>query len=287
MGKKRKTKYKVGIGIFLVIVGICLFRLKFRENAVEWYEIQVVAHAGSGIDGKRLTNSFEAMNHAAEKGYRMIEVDFAITSDQELVLSHGWDEDTLDELEQWNWYQEDVAPDLQSFLETPICRKFTPMTAEDLIGWMKKHDGIYIVTDTKYLSDEEILFQFRELAELCDYNEKLLSRFVIQVYDVRMCELVRTVYEFPNMIYATYVHAVEDTWYWEQAAWDCRDCGISVILVSRQYMEEPYISILRENNLIIYTFTINTISKMEEVMNAGVNGIYSDYLTESDMQYIN
>lgn len=281
------TKYKVGIGIFLVVVGICLFRSNFRKNAVEWYEIQVVAHAGSGIEGKRLTNSFEALNHAVENGYRMIEVDFAITSDQELVLSHGWDEDTLDELEQWNWYQEDVAPDLQSFLETPICRKYTPMTAEDLIEWMKKHDGIYIVTDTKYLSDEEILFQFGELAELCDYNEKLLSRFVVQVYDTRMCELVRMVYEFPNMIYATYVHAVEDIWYWEQAVRDCRDCGISVILVSRQYMEEPYIGILRENNLIIYTFTINTISKMEEVMNVGVNGIYSDYLTESDLQYVN
>lgn len=52
MGKKRKTKYKVGIGIFLVIVGICLFRLKFRENAVEWYEIQVVALQEAVLTGK-------------------------------------------------------------------------------------------------------------------------------------------------------------------------------------------------------------------------------------------
>ena len=57
--------------------------------------------------------------------------------------------------------------------------------------------------------------------------------------------------------------------------------------MSQKYVKEPYVSLLKEYNLIIYTFTVNSISRMEKMMEAGADGVYSDWLTESDLKYIN
>lgn len=208
--KKYVCKSVIGMLLLATIIIAFLNFSNIKNTAANWYEISVVAHAGGGIDGKTLTNSLEALNQSAKRGYRMIEMDFAITSDRELVCSHGWDEDTIDQLEQGKWIDADEEVDLQTFLGTPICRKYTAITAESLISWMKDHKGIYIVTDTKYLKEEDVLFQFGKLAELCGYDEGLLDRFIIQIYDMEMYKTVREIYGFNNIIYATYVHEVED-----------------------------------------------------------------------------
>ena len=287
---KGKSGRKLLVGDCAMAIGVSiavLLVLNMHKKIVNWYEIPVIAHAGGGIDGKTLTNSLEALNLASKKGYQMIEIDFSITSDRELVCYHGWDEDTIDQLEQEKWYDADDEANLETFLATPICRKYTPMTAEDLIDWMKDHKGIYIITDTKYLKKEDLVFQFGKLAELCKYDAGLLDRFVIQIYDMEMYETIREVYDFNNIIYATYVYEDEDIHYWEQVALDCHKNDIAVVLMSQKYVKEPYVSLLKEYNLIIYTFTVNSISRMEKMMEAGADGVYSDWLTESDLKYIN
>lgn len=60
-----------------------------------WYEqYGLIAHAGGGItvDGRQYsyTNSREAVEQSYAAGHRVIELDFALTSDEYLVCTHDW-----------------------------------------------------------------------------------------------------------------------------------------------------------------------------------------------------
>lgn len=287
--KKYLKKILLG-GIILAAAGIGLAVAagRSRETVQEcWWEIPVVAHAGGGIDGKVNSNSLEAMNQTAENGYHMVEVDFALTSDGKLVLSHGWDEDSADTLE-----IPEGTPDLETFLATKIHRKYTPMTAEDLIEWMKKHKAIYIVTDTKCKDPEEMKHEFELLAELCAYDPGLLERFVVQIYDVESYDAVMSVYEFPNVMYATYQSACKEVSYWQQVAKDCTARNIQMVSVPRDYVstrKHPvtlYMEILKDAGLRVCVHPVNSITDMERMLDAGADSIMSDFLYEDDLQYL-
>lgn len=50
----------------------------------------LIAHAGGGINGKKYTNSLEAMEQSIEHGFKMIELDLLISSDGRIVAVHDW-----------------------------------------------------------------------------------------------------------------------------------------------------------------------------------------------------
>ena len=78
-------------------------------------------------------------------------MDLSLTSDNELILFHGWDSDTQDELELDDVdLGENGVPDLETFKNMKICKKYTTMTGEDLVSFMKKNPSIYILTDEKF-----------------------------------------------------------------------------------------------------------------------------------------
>lgn len=289
---KRKRRYlREGLFLITVLLALIGFRVALADRGqkedVCWWEIPLIAHAGSGIDGKTLTNSLEAMNQAAKNGYRMIEVDFSFTNDGHLVLAHGWDEHSAEMLE-----IPEGIPDLEAFRATKIHRKYTSMTVEDLIAWMKKHRDIYIVTDTKCENPEEMKKEFQYLADVCEYDDELLRRFVVQVYDAKTCDAVMEVYEFPNIMYATYLHASEDMTYWNQVVEECSSRGIQTVSVSREYASTsrhpvtPYMEFLKEAGLLVCVHTVNTLTDVERMRDAGADIVMSDFLYEGDLQYL-
>ena len=57
--------------------------------------VELIAHAGGEIDGYVYTNSLEALQQAASRGYKFIELDLLLTSDSVLVAAHSWEDFTL------------------------------------------------------------------------------------------------------------------------------------------------------------------------------------------------
>ena len=49
-----------------------------------------VAHAMGGIDGRLYTNTREAFLQNYSRGFRVFELDLAMTTDSALVLAHDW-----------------------------------------------------------------------------------------------------------------------------------------------------------------------------------------------------
>lgn len=234
-----------------------------------------------------MTNSKEALNLAKRNGYKLIEVDFALTSDDVLVLKHDFSKDSLRVLEQPVVGDETFQVwDQEMFVNTKIYRKYTPMEITDLINWMKENPDIYIITDTKETSEELVTEEFEQIVEACENDENILNRFVVQIYNNDMYDMVKKVYDFPNILYTIYQIAEPSDEFFSDLARFCIENDIEVVTIPKDYLWQPFIDILKENNLIIYTHTLNTISDLERAINMGCNGVYTDFLYESDMQYI-
>lgn len=250
-------------------------------SRAEWWEIPVVAHAGGAIDGKTATNSLEALNLSVERGCRMIEVDFSPTSDKELVLLHGWDEDSLEKVELSGTIREPIS--MAEFLELKICGEYTAMSMADFVDWLEMNPDVYIVLDVKVEnSEEEIRWALQYLVDACGQNPDRLAQFVIQLYFDEMYEIAEEVYDFPNILYATYKTESEDPEYWREIAAFCKERKIPAVSLPSHRMVPEIVDILKENGLIVYTYTINTAEEMEEMLAAGADGICSDVLSESD-----
>ena len=233
------------------------------------------------------------MEQAVKKGYGIIEVDLSLTSDNELILFHGWDSDTQDELELDDVdLGENGVPDLETFKNMKICKKYTTMTGEDLVSFMKKNPSIYILTDEKFSNKDQINVEMEKLAELCGYDEKLLSRFIVQIYDIDTYDRVMSVYHLPNLMYATYMYGTDDESYWVQVVEDCQERGIQTIsmwnnmIATKRHGVYGRMRILNESGLRICAHTINKLSVVERVKDAGADMIVSDFLYEDDMSLL-
>jgi glycerophosphoryl diester phosphodiesterase len=101
-----------------------------------------VAHAGGEIEGKRYTNSLEALNLNYKKGFRMFELDIVKTSDGKFVAAHDW--------EYWAkiaGYKGDLPISEKHFLEYPILSKFTPLNMKRINKWFSEHPDAILITD--------------------------------------------------------------------------------------------------------------------------------------------
>ena len=103
-----------------------------------------IAHAGGEINGKRYTNSLEALNNSYQNGLRLFELDIIKTSDGHFVAAHDWK----------NWKSKVNYPDkdkqpvsLDEFLKNKIVNKYTPMSMNEINSWFSKHTDAILVTD--------------------------------------------------------------------------------------------------------------------------------------------
>lgn len=278
----RQSRFFSAALVLVFLLSAC-GRKQDDTDRTNWWEIPVVAHAGGAIDGKTATNSLEALNASVERGCRMIEVDFSVTSDRELVLLHGWDEDSLEKLGLDGTISGPVSRD--EFLAVKLCGEYTSMCMADFVEWLEVNPDVYIVLDVKVGQDmEEIRWVLQYLVDACDQDPQRLAQFVIQLYYDEMYEVVKEVYDFPNVLYATYKTESEDPEYWKEIAAFCRERNIRAVSLPSHRMVPEIIDILKENDLVVYTYTINTVEEMEEMLTAGADGICSDVLSESDME---
>lgn len=269
--------------VWMMVISGCAYK---EKEVVNWYDYCMIAHAGGGIDGKTMTNSLEALELANDNGYKLIELDFQLTSDEVLVLKHDWDKTNAVILELPVGEETIFVPDSNTFKTWKVYRKYTTMTAQDLIDWMKKHPDIYIVTDSKDTDEETIRKEFSQIVQLCKNDEKLLSRFVVQIYNDDMYDVVKDIYDFPNMLYTIYQIAEPTEDFFYNLSDFCVSHDIKVVTIPKDYLWQPFIDILKESDLIVYTHTLNTITDLEHAINMKIDGVYTDFLYESDLELI-
>ena len=113
----------------------------FEQNI---FPTSLIAHAGGNIDGKKYTNSLEAMNLSAKKGYKYIELDLLVTDDEKPRILAAHDRKNL--FRNTNTvYQNKLYAD--TFYNKKLFGKYSIPFDNDIVKFFNKNNDIRLVTD--------------------------------------------------------------------------------------------------------------------------------------------
>lgn len=262
------------------------------ENPDECWQYNVIAHGGGGIDGKIYTNSKEAMVLHYENGTRLFDVDLRFTSDREIVLRHNW-QDNLeqemllkenisferDELEQVQVNQED-APDLETFCNTRVYKKYTPMTYENAVDFLKEHQDAMLVIDTK----ENIEDTYQYIVNHTE--EELLDQIIVSLYRYDDLEIVKKIYPFEHVMFRQ--HEVYPVNYTELIAF-CLEHNIQAININEKYFLNDNMDLFEQYNIKLYVAVVDSLkmySDYKKMIEEDNVGIVSNFIYENDMTFV-
>jgi glycerophosphoryl diester phosphodiesterase len=246
------------------------------DETAWYYDNNLIAHALGGINDDTYTNSLEAFENGIEIGYKVFEADFSVTSDDKIVCSHNF-EDYSGE-----------TPDYETFMNTKIYDKYTPLDMKDLVSLLYENKDIYLMTDFKWdnsfgSDNHEVSLILDELvADIESYDDvSLYERVIIQVYSEDNYEVVENYGYFSNYVYTLYNYAYP---IYEEVAAFCLKKQIPVVTMEKSRATSEHISILDQWNIKVYSHTINDIDEASELTSNGVTGIYTDWLEPGEME---
>ena len=136
-----------------------------------------MAHALGGINGQAYTNSKEAIENSYKKGMKLFEVDIKLTSDEKLVCVHGWSKKDYEERLGITYNNENRVMSYEQFINTKIKGKYTTMSFEDLIKYMKKYNDIYVMLDIGRKLYDETKKIYEDILNIAK-NKKILNRLI-------------------------------------------------------------------------------------------------------------
>ncbi len=281
--KKRTASLAALILFFLALAVVVVFFIRKNKNNDDyaWVEdTRYIAHALGGIEGNSYTNCREALEASYEKGYRVIEADVEYTSDGELVLLHNWKKKTLKELLGYETEEDELVLSYEEFMGQKICGKYTPMSFKDLMDFMKDHPDMLLVLDGKYDGAEDVRRQYGDIvktAKECD--EGLPERMIPQIYNEDMYDVIKEAYDWKSVIF-TWYKLNEDTLDPGEIFDFCDSKGIRVCTMEDS-KENPLLD--REadrHGIYIYVHTINDEGTYKRLLDSGVKGVYTDFLSD-------
>ncbi|SEL81981.1 Glycerophosphoryl diester phosphodiesterase [Butyrivibrio sp. ob235] len=234
-----------------------------------------IVHAAGFIektDGETVnyTSCVEALNNCYDMGNRFCELDFLNTTDGKLVCAHEWKQlyDNGEPLSE--------AVSLEKALTCKVEGEFTPLDLEQLVDFLREHENLYIVTDIKHDYNVD---GAKLIAETCP---DLLDRFIIQVYHEKEAGIVEKI-GFRNIIFTLY--RTDEA---ERSPRAIRHAALKhdfvAWTVKKSLIDEEFVSMIDENNGILFTHTINDPEKMKEFIALGVDGFYSDIVMWDDIK---
>ena len=253
--------------------------------AADWQSgNRLIAHAFGEVDNKIETNSKEAFINAWENGFRVVEGDFTYTSDGVLVLRHDFEKDgSYARLEIKT--DQDKVMDSQTYLNTPIIFTQTPMRAVDLMYLMVEYPDMYLVTDTKDTDQATVQKQFRDIVNIAKNigHPEVLDRIIPQLYNKEMIKWIKAIHPFENWIFTLYLYNNPD---YDDIANYCKANGIQTVTLHVDRATRENVNKLKAKGLKVYAHTTNRYLTMKTLLNAGVDGIYTDRIKPYELPWI-
>lgn len=282
MGKRMKKTISFLLIVVFAIAGACFFYefyvppRKIFEDSPQWLKESppLIAHAAGGIweekeDGsdKLITysNSAEALRQSLKNGYRMIEIDLALTTDGDFACTHAWPKSDTKYMSssQWRSYR--------------VKKKYTSMSLRAVLQILKNRPEVYLVTDNKsYHTAANTRKEFELLYQqaMAIGGEELLNRIIPQFYNMEMYDTIQEVYHWPYMIYTLYRQdSVSD----QEVIDFIRDKeDIPIITMPTRRVSEEFCQALHDIGKYAYTHTVDDFDKLKEYRKMGIDGIYTN-----------
>ena len=236
-----------------------------------WFEHgHLVAHSMGAIDGRHFgSNSLEAFRQNYALGHRIFEVDLQLSTDGKLITIHP-----------------SLMPVPQTFAEANAAARWhTVMTFDQLLLLMLEYEDVFIVTDTKYYDDFDLIRETFDIMwqAIHEIDPALKYRLIIQFYNQEMFHFMKEYWDFPNYAYTLYMSRDTNA----QVLEFVRQEGINaVVMWYHRAMRYPeFVAQLGEAGAVVFAHTINDLPLAQRLLDIGVYGIYTNVLTYEQLPF--
>ena len=227
-----------------------------------------IAHACGGIDGTTYTNSREAFISNYELGHRVFEIDFNLSDDGILIASH--DEDTWRRLT-----GSDLPYTSEHFNQLPLLNGYSSLSCSDVVELMAAHPDVYVVTDTKATTQNEVMLAFSQLVHCAQKSHpEVLKRIIPQIYSEEMLPWISSIYPFRSVIFTLY----QLRWTPDSILNFCMNSGIRFITMPADQLTEDVLRLFDTLDIQVAVHTINDKTEANTFFDMGVDMIYTDFL---------
>ncbi len=251
----------------LIISGISSGALGFNHTQLpDATDATYIIHAGGEYDGTLSTNSYEALVNSYENGNRLIEIDFNFTEWMEPVCIHDFNRAIIP-----GYVTGDRLTHYQ-FMTSKIYGKYSPMDLEMLAEYMREHEDLYIVTDSKEFGTH--------LAQSIkkDYSD-LLNRFIVQVYSEEEYREVKSL-GFDKIIYTLYRLSWEEKMDTEHLIEFAKQNHLFAYTFPYELCDiDGYVDSMKKSGVPLYIHTLNDRAEIQKYLDMGINGVYTDNTT--------
>lgn len=203
-----------------------------------------IAHAGGSIEGRRYTNSLEALEHSYREGFRLFELDIIETSDKHLVAAHDW--------QHWqkiSAYQGPLPPTLEVFKSLKLHGKFSPLDMRDVNAWFADHPDAILVTD-------KVNDPARIASEFLDKSRLMMELFSLDAVSDGVKAGIRSAMPSWNVVLAIAGDRVRKL----------QDMGVTDVAASRRTVtgHATLLQNLKTAGIRVFAFHVNTEPGMDE-----------------------
>jgi len=242
------------------------------------YSNRLMAHAFGGMNGKTYHNTMAAFENGIKNGYRYFEVDLSLTSDQRLVLCHGWTKANCKHTGlKYN----------RTFKYMPYFRLMQmKVHGNKMISARNFYKQIRDLKDYTYEIDfhqvegKQMEKRMRILEKDFRYDREVLDRLLIQVYSKEMYESIGDTSYFKNYQYLVgkNIHDLDDIITYSL------DHGICALAVRFNLAKAEYIQKIKNAGLYVMCYTVNhDLMISRTLLNHGVDTLCTDYITGEDL----
>lgn len=233
------------------------------EEFDAFQSMKYIIHTGGTIDNTRLTNSLDAFENALDTGNRLIEIDFAFTSDGYPVCVHDWNYRVYPD------YPTVGVPTLDEYLQCSIYSQFTPMWMEDVVGYMTDDPDLYVITDTKF--DNVALARL-----IANEYPDLMSQFIIQVYSEEEYYQVYAM-GFDHIIFTLYKLSLQEKTDPESLVIFAQNNPLFGYTFPYELCSiSGYVDTMLQTGVPLFIHTVNDLQQQKNFYKMGISGIYTD-----------
>jgi glycerophosphoryl diester phosphodiesterase len=259
-----------------------------RENNLlnyEWTNISTsICHAMGKVDGHIFTNSKEAFLENYKKGYRIFEVDIALTKDMVPVLVHSWYQyNGGDFIFDWKKVYREGDPNIPTFTEFKQMRiggKYSGLSLYELVILAKDYSDAYFIVSIKterfeYDHYAKFLFSTLDLIIKC-VDQTLFHRIIPQVHGVHYINAVLKNFNFESIIYGTRPEQDFEAGDSELVK-ILSDKGILAVSCSQSTITKELCALYHQHNIKVLAYAIENKKQEGMLRSLGVDLIIGDY----------
>ena len=273
----KKIGYVALVGVVVAGAAVTLNMSKEDKSQFVWYEdAEYVAQGLGDVDGKRLTNSYEAFESNYNEGHRLFETNFVFTSDGGVVAREDWRPYTFKFLGQ-ETKNESVLSE-EEFSNLLIHGKYNPLTLDEMISLLENYEDASLIVTSNGLSEEQKKMLFEDIDRRVKAKE-VLERIIPQVTSMKELEAIKEQGNFKTYLYdmSSSIAVVDD-----EVMNSLLDSNVKAVLMNKEQIGNSDISRFKEREMAVFVDNINESSEVEKLVKEGAQGVFTDFLNPSN-----